>query len=55
MNYDAELTSISIACSPEVVGVDADLRNHLQTIIGCYGVYTDFPLTYRELLAAIDH
>lgn len=55
MNYDTELTSKSIACSPEVIGLDADLRDYLQTIVGCYGVYTDFPLTYRKLLATTPH
>lgn len=50
-NYGTNPTSLSIMCSPELVGAPENIKEFYKRISGqCYGVCTDYPLDYQRFL-----
>ena len=49
-NYGCVPTAVSIMCSPELVGAPESIERFYARIVSAYGVCTDHPLTYVDLL-----
>lgn len=51
-NYGGGVTAQSIMCSPELVGVGETITTFYSRVgTQCYGICTDYPLKYREIMS----